>query len=60
MLPHNLIVSEAIERQTRDRIQKEAENARRLRKLVLRNTEDKGKRDKKPVIELGWLDQAHA
>lgn len=57
MLPHNLILLEAIERQYRDRIQKEAKKARRLHKLVVKEAGEKVNQEKKPVIELGWLDQ---
>ena len=59
MLPHNVILLEAIQRQQRDRIQKEAENARLLRRLFVKDVQDKDVRAKKPVTNVE-LEQAHA
>ena len=55
MLPHNVYLVEAMERQNRDRIQNEAENARMLRKLAVKEAELKEDRPRKPLINLEWL-----
>jgi hypothetical protein len=60
MLPHNVYQVEAMERQNRDRIQNEAENARRLRNLAVKEAVFKEDRPRKPVIDLGWLLWARA
>ena len=60
MLTNNLLLMEEVERQHRDRLQKEAETARRLNKLVVKETLYEGKRDKKLVLYLGWMNQARA
>jgi hypothetical protein len=52
MFPHNVILLEAFERQQRDRIQKEAENARLLRRLFVKDVQDKDVRAKKPVTNV--------
>ena len=52
MFPHNVILLEAFERQQRDRIQKEAENARLLRRLFVKDADDKDVRAKKPVTKV--------
>ena len=52
MLPHNVILYEAVERQYRDRIQKEAKNARLLRRLFVKDVQDKDVRAKKPVTNV--------
>ena len=55
MLAHNVYLVEAMERQNRDRVQNEAENARMLRKLAVKEAEVKEDRPRKPVFDLGWL-----
>ena len=59
MLPHNVILYEAFEHQTRDRIQKEAKNARLLRRLMVKDAQDQDKRKTKPAIEMERLEEAH-
>ena len=60
MLPHNVIIYEAVERQYRDRIQKEAKNARILRRLIVRDAQDQERREKKLAIEMERLEEVHA
>ena len=60
MLPHNVILYEAVERQYRDRIQKEAKNARILRRLIVRDAQDQERREKKLAIEMEQLEEVHA
>lgn len=60
MLPHNVILYEAVERQYRDRIQKEAKNARILRRLIVRDAQDQERREKKLAIEMERLEEVHA
>ena len=60
MLPQNVILYEAYEHQTRDRIQKEANNARLLRRLIVKDAQDQDKREKRPAIEIERLEEAHA
>jgi hypothetical protein len=59
MFPHNVILLEAFERQQRDRIQKEAENARLLRRLFVKDVQVKEVRAKKPATKVE-LEEAHA
>ncbi len=60
MLPHNVILYEAFEHQTRDRIQKEAKNARLLRRLIDKDAHVEDRRDKKRSIEIERLEEVHA
>ena len=60
MLPHNVILYEAVERQYRDRIQKKAKNARILRRLIVRDAQDQERREKKLAIEMERLEEVHA
>ena len=60
MLAHNVILYEAVERQYRDRIQKEAKNARLLRRLIVKDAQDLERRDKKLAIEMEQLEEVHA
>jgi hypothetical protein len=60
MLPRDVYLVEEMQRQYRDRIQKEAENARILHNLVVRQPETRVSPPKKPVILLQWLQQLRA
>ena len=60
MLAHNVILYEAVERQYRDRIHKEAKNARLLRRLIVKDAQDLERRDKKSAIEMERLEEVHA
>jgi len=60
MLPHNVILYEAVERQQRDRILKEAKNARLLRTLFVKDAQVEDKRAKRPAVEVERLEEVHA
>lgn len=60
MLTHNVYTVEAMERQHRDRLQNEAENARNLRKIVVKGAQVKENRPRKTLLNLEWLQRARA
>lgn len=59
MLAHVHTV-EALDREYRQRVRKEAENTRQLRKLAANRVAFKENRPKKPLLNLKWLAGAQA
>ena len=60
MLPPNVNLYQAIERQYSARIKKEAKNARLLSRLYKKDAEIKDLRAKEPVRRVEKLEEAHA
>lgn len=60
MLPPNVNLYQAVERQHYARIHKEARNARLLNRLFKKDAEIKDLRPKEPVRRVDRLEEAHA